>query len=734
MRRVVILFAGLAAIMLVFAAYVGLPHSVRAWFSEPFQEPTQAAQEATLTAKHVEIALPAELALGDVQSMVALPYIDDFEGPWPGPWQETGDLLWDRVDCNFHSPTHSASASGDPTCATYYDYQFSWLVYGPFDLSGASAGGVGFRFDLDTESGFDGLVAMVSTDGNAFCGSGLSGYSAGWMNSYPGFAPYDFADPDCPVLGQPQVWFAYLFESDETITYTGAWVDDVCIWRDDPSVCLNGGDEADLKVLDQYIYPPPDTNGDTIPDLNVSESYEVWVDKIVHNNGPLPLVEAVLDWWVEVPPGCTFEPLVPSPQQFPLDVSITGGTMEDGYIHCAEPGIHTFWWNNCIYPKDPGITDPDHNNNCRSTPLEVDFHGEGADVKVLDFWTDPPELWVDVSQWVVVNAGEIKHNNGPSSATAAAEWGIVNPPQVNVRWLAQPGDECTLDGAPVPCDSPGDINDLHFEVPLPVSETVPVWRDFELHCKEEGDFVLYLWNEEWPIDLPDPNPDNNYLETQLVVHCGHVEPAIVRIGSGSAPTCSEDTVSLTILGPPRPVGAATVDIVYNPAVAEPTDWVGGAAYDTVLCSLNPAPNTVTCTGISAMGVPGDSLLADITFHCIGETGECTPLDVQVVTLADPAGSPLPWVDEDGEFCCSGCGDVNCDGQIDAVDALFVLQYVVGMRDGSDQCPPPIGTLYLPAANVNCDSIVDAVDALFILQHVVGMRPDLCVCPGAQVAG
>jgi len=75
-----------------------------------------------------------------------------------------------------------------------------------------------------------------------------------------------------------------------------------------------------------------------------------------------------------------------------------------------------------------------------------------------------------------------------------------------------------------------------------------------------------------------------------------------------------------------------------------------------------------------------------------------------------------------------CGDVDCDGDVDAVDALFILQYVVGLRSPSDQCPPPEGHLYLPGADVDCDDDVDAVDALFALQHVVGLRPELCVCP------
>ena len=71
------------------------------------------------------------------------------------------------------------------------------------------------------------------------------------------------------------------------------------------------------------------------------------------------------------------------------------------------------------------------------------------------------------------------------------------------------------------------------------------------------------------------------------------------------------------------------------------------------------------------------------------------------------------------------GDVDRDFDKDAVDALFILQYVVGMRDGSDQCPPPPGAIHLPSADADCDGDVDAVDALFVLQHVVGLRPVLC---------
>jgi len=75
-----------------------------------------------------------------------------------------------------------------------------------------------------------------------------------------------------------------------------------------------------------------------------------------------------------------------------------------------------------------------------------------------------------------------------------------------------------------------------------------------------------------------------------------------------------------------------------------------------------------------------------------------------------------------------CADVNCDGRVDAVDVLFILQYVVGLRSSSDECPPPEDHLYLPAADVDHNGYVDVVDALFVLQYVVGLRPDLCPPP------
>lgn len=93
--------------------------------------------------------------------------------------------------------------------------------------------------------------------------------------------------------------------------------------------------------------------------------------------------------------------------------------------------------------------------------------------------------------------------------------------------------------------------------------------------------------------------------------------------------------------------------------------------------------------------------------------------------ADPIpvteGIDTPNITFDLPVALGPCGDVDCGSAIDAVDALFILQDVVGLRTCSDQYPPSEGTLYCGAADVNGDTVVDAVDALFVLQCVVGLR-------------
>lgn len=66
------------------------------------------------------------------------------------------------------------------------------------------------------------------------------------------------------------------------------------------------------------------------------------------------------------------------------------------------------------------------------------------------------------------------------------------------------------------------------------------------------------------------------------------------------------------------------------------------------------------------------------------------------------------------------GDVDCNGDIDAIDALFVLRTAAGMASQA-AC--------IDLGDVDCDSDIDAVDALRILRFVAHLpAPSAGDCP------
>jgi hypothetical protein len=68
-----------------------------------------------------------------------------------------------------------------------------------------------------------------------------------------------------------------------------------------------------------------------------------------------------------------------------------------------------------------------------------------------------------------------------------------------------------------------------------------------------------------------------------------------------------------------------------------------------------------------------------------------------------------------------CGDVNCDGAVNALDALGVFRFLVLATPVAD-C---IGKGY-----VNCDGVLNQVDALVILRYAGGLPLGIPAgCPG-----
>jgi hypothetical protein len=133
----------------------------------------------------------------------------------------------------------------------------------------------------------------------------------------------------------------------------------------------------------------------------------------------------------------------------------------------------------------------------------------------------------------------------------------------------------------------------------------------------------------------------------------------VRIESGTVPPPpGTETTRLEAFGVTA-LCAATIDVVYNPAVKDATGCIpnpGNVTGLMVVCNPDYENNggdwdTVRVAAIHATGVPvGDFPLADIVWTAVGNPGACTPLDVQVVNFANCAGGPITVTAEDGENC------------------------------------------------------------------------------------
>jgi len=384
-----------------------------------------------------------------------------------------------------------------------------------------------------------------------------------------------------------------------------------------------GEDPADRT--DNYVYGS--TSGDEYDPLQYLKSQNVKVSVISEdwNNGPEPAPDAYVSFLADVPLNCEGRWI---PQQSG-DILTTGGWVDQGdpmnqlegqildpddplyyekidgdgdpstiesdlhfqtgevempmtyqdilrffEFHCWEAGDFTFTFYNKIEPKV--TTDPTMTNNWWKATMLVHSRHNG-DVEVVDFWTDMAQpIQTIVSTWTHILVRETKHDWGPQDVTAMAYWSI-NPeadPNLNVRWVAQPGDLCTYQGAYVPCGEGGTagvpwepaslpnppppgvdscqdgidndqngsyddpvtnpagpdpacvwIDDLEFSVSLAVSSELEVDRELKVHANVAGSYDLTLWNYEYPEEGTwDPNPENNTLSLDLDIDATTAAP------------------------------------------------------------------------------------------------------------------------------------------------------------------------------------------------------------------
>ena len=181
---------------------------------------------------------------------------DNFEGTFPNTsacvlrdFSNDGfERYWGQDSLRATSGTKSIwSARGgangvDPATNNYPKNLDSWLICGPYDFTNAKRLMARYQRwldipDLDGDFQFFG----ASTDGTYFNGVLWYGVGQYWVEQTVWFDQY---------AGQPQVWVALVFRSDnDDATGKGAWIDDLKVWRyNNPTVTCGNLDPGNKGV------------------------------------------------------------------------------------------------------------------------------------------------------------------------------------------------------------------------------------------------------------------------------------------------------------------------------------------------------------------------------------------------------------------------------------------------------------------------------------------------------
>jgi hypothetical protein len=151
---------------------------------------------------------------------------------------------------------------------------------------------------------------------------------------------------------------------------------------------------------------------------------------------------------------------------------------------------------------------------------------------------------------------------------------------------------------------------------------------------------------------------------------------------------SQVTVYVTTTGG-TPVSGASVSVSAN----------GG--------SLTPTTGTTSATGYFTSTYTAPTVTASTTFTISATasmTGYTNGSGSDTITVNPSQIQP---------------GDVTGNGVVDAVDSMFLAQYVTGTRPTLPQ--PQAGDVAQPCG------VIDAVDSMFVAQYVAGTRPSLQLC-------
>jgi len=101
------------------------------------------------------------------------------------------------------------------------------MEYGPFSLSNTTAAELRYKLWLNSEAGYDLVCGFASIDESNWYGLCTAGNSGGWIDRVLDLSNvYTLGN----LLGQPNIWIAIYFHSDNSNTFAeGGYVDDISL-------------------------------------------------------------------------------------------------------------------------------------------------------------------------------------------------------------------------------------------------------------------------------------------------------------------------------------------------------------------------------------------------------------------------------------------------------------------------------------------------------------------------
>ena len=158
------------------------------------------------------------------------------ELPWrvSPPAAGAAEVNWGRTQYRATAGPHSiycagtgpdAPGDGGPVPAN----TASWTIVGPYDLSETTAGTLTFNLWLRTEQYQDVFMWLVSTDGQSYSGSAKSTDTSGWQTVTTDLSNWGAAGN---VIGETEVWIAFVYQSDHNNLFEGAYIDEVMLTVD----------------------------------------------------------------------------------------------------------------------------------------------------------------------------------------------------------------------------------------------------------------------------------------------------------------------------------------------------------------------------------------------------------------------------------------------------------------------------------------------------------------------